>query len=188
MMNIKVVNAMISAYSTFSLVLMASCLCIFIWACLEKALYGEFGILPILNMAQFKNSGVLDEEGSAMLERAVEYLDYLEMNGHGIDDPLWLFANICTTVALCNIPFLYLLRLFKANCSRWVYKVLIISSGLALILISAVRIYTDNCYGSFDIELRYPIAYITWRELVIPIFALLILTGIAKLIRFEEKA
>ena len=64
---------------------------------------------------------------------------------------------------------------------------LIIAGGIALILITAVRMYTKNCYGGFEIEMHYLIAYRIWRELGIPIIALLMLTGIAKLPGAEKK-
>ena len=62
-------------YSILSFALICSCLCLFIWSGSERVFYGEFRVLPVLNVTQFVNSGVLDEEGAVMLEGAFEFSD-----------------------------------------------------------------------------------------------------------------
>jgi len=58
--------------------------------------------------------------------------------------------------------------------------VLLIAGALAVVLIAAVRIYIDHSYGNSAVEARYPITYITWRDLFLPALVLFLLTCIAK--------
>ena len=81
----KAAKKVLKIYAVCSLVLISCCVCLFIWSGLEKAVYGEFRVLPVLNMAQFESfDGVWDEEADAMLVGAVEYRSQLEESGHGL--------------------------------------------------------------------------------------------------------
>lgn len=181
----KVIKRILCLYFVVSFIMMVSCLCIVIWDCVEKVCYGEFRLLPVLNVVEFKSNGTLDEQDSRMLEKASEYLTQLEMNGYGRDDALWSFINVSTAIALCNLPFYYLLRLFKVQLPHWLFKIFIITSGIALLLMLAVRIFvrTCNCYGATEVKLSYPAAYPTWRELFVPVVVLPIMTFFVKLMR-----
>lgn len=176
----KAAKKVLKIYAVCSLALISCCVCLFVWSGLEKAFYGEFRVLPVLNMAQFVSDDVSGAEADAMLVGAVEYISQLETNGRGWRDPLWRFINISTTAALCNLPLWYLLWVFKARNAPWINKVLLIAGAVAMILIAAVRIYIDNSYGSVAVADRYPIAYITWRDLFFPALVLFLLTCIAK--------
>lgn len=177
----KAAKKVLKIYAVCSLVLISCCVCLFAWSGLEKAVYGEFRVLPVLNMAQFESfDGVWDEEADAMLVGAAEYTSQLEESGRGRRDPLWCFINISTAATLCNLPLWYLLRVFKARNDSWVNKVLLIAGALAVVLIAAVRIYIDHSYGNSAVEARYPITYITWRDLFLPALVLFLLTCIAK--------
>ena len=53
----KVIKRILCLYFVVSFIMMVSCLCIVIWDCVEKVCYGEFRLLPVLNVVEFKNAG-----------------------------------------------------------------------------------------------------------------------------------
>lgn len=164
-----------------------SCFCIVCWDSVEKVYDGEFRLLPMLNVSQFKATGTLEEQDIA-LDNARVFIDQLYMDGYGSSNPLWRFINTSTTIALINLPVYYLLRLFKIELPKWTFKVFAITSGIVLLLILAVRIYVYFCnsYGSQMIEVCYSSAYPSWKIVFAAVFVLSILTFFVKLLKKEQ--
>lgn len=186
-MTLKILKIGICLYFVVSFVMMLSCLGIICWDTVEKVHNGEFRLLPILNISQFKSNGTLDEQDLLSLNSATTYAYQLYIDGYGTRNPLWRFINISTTMALVNIPIYYLLRLFKAELPKWISKIFAITSAIVLLLIVAVRIYVyfSNCYGSFEIEICYSSAYPSWKVVFSTVVILSILTFFVKLLRKE---
>ena len=180
----KILKKIICAQFLVSCLLMVACLLIVIADCVNMAMVGEFRILPVLNVVQFKSSGILEED-EEIIVKEVAFIDRLYENGQGEDNLFWRFINISTAIALCNLFFYYFLHLLDVRLPRWSLKMVLFAGGIALLLMVAVRIYIRDCYGSGQIYACYPIADITLKDLFLPIFLLSILTGIKKLLREE---
>lgn len=188
----RMLRRMIYVHFLIICLMMVLCLLIVGADCANRASGGEFRLLPALNFGQFKGSGILEEDGDAIV-RAVAYEEQLYANGHGPDDPLWHFINVSTTIALCNFLLYCSLRLFNIRFPHWSLRLVQIACGIALLLIFAariyVRIYARNSYGACWVEEGYPIAFLTLGELMsklfIPVLILSILVGIKKLLRKE---
>ena len=175
----KILRKILCTHFLATCLLTTICLIIAIADYVNMAVAGEFRILPALNVVQFKGSGILEEDYDTIV-KAREFIDRLYENGQGEDNLFWRFINISTAIAICNLFFYYFLRL-----PRWILKMVLIAGGIVLLLMAAVRIYIRDCYGSSQIYFSYPIAYITLKDLFLPIFLLSILTGIKKLLREE---
>jgi len=174
-------------YFVVSFVMMLSCLGIVCWDTAGKLHDGEFRLLPILNISQFKATGTVEEQDVA-LDNARVYIDQLYIDGYSTRNPLWHYINISTTIALANLPVYYLLRLFKVKLPPWISRIFAITSAIVLLLIVAVRlyIYFCNCYGSLKIEACYSSAYPSWKVVFSVVFVLSILTFFVKLLKKEQ--
>lgn len=178
----KIMTKMLCLYFVLSCILIAVCFFIVASDFAIKAYFGEFRILPVLNIVQFGPKGTAEEQ-LENLETEMAFFARLDASGHGADDPLWRFINLSTTIVLCNILFYYFMHLLDVHFPHCIFRLLLIASGIALVLISVIRIYVHNICGNAEMIYRYPIAYISWRELFLPALVFALLTGIKKLLR-----
>lgn len=180
----KLIAKMLSLYFVISCILIATCFFIVVTDFAIKVYCGEFRILPVLNIVQLGPKGTAEEQFEN-LETEMAFFSQLDANGHGVEDPLWRFINISTTIVLCNVFFYYLMHLIGIRFPHYIFQLLLIASGMALVLIVSIRAYVYNICGNIEIKFRYPIAYISWRDLFLPALVFAILTGIKKLLREE---
>lgn len=175
----------LSIYFVISFILIAVCLGLVAVDCVNNVSAGEYKIFPAFNFFQYKVGGTSDEQADTLLQ-VVAYDQHLYELGHYYDDPLWLFINISTAISLCNLPLYYVLHyLLDMEFPRYAWAFMLVGVAIALFFIFAARVLPKGTYAMTQIELRYPVAYLTGRELAIPAIALPAFTAIKKLIRKE---
>lgn len=181
----RYMQKVLSIYFVISFVLIAACLGLVAVDCVNNVSAGEYRIFPAFNFFQYKVGGTSDEQAATLLQVAA-YDQQLYELGRYYDDPLWLFINISTAISLCNLPLYYILHfLLNMKFPRYARAFMIAGVAISLFFIFAARVFPNGTYAMTQIKLRYPVAYLTGRELAIPAIALLEFTAIKKLIRKE---
>ena len=162
----KCIRRILLFHFTCTCILMILCLIIVITDYTTMTYTGQFKLLPILNVSQFKVNGTLDDQ-FRIVELANAYIHHLNVMGYGIDDPLWCFININTIFALGNVPIYYIVHSIKVQFPRYISIIVWIANIIALALIVIIKCYVDNCYGSIEVEFRFPVAYTQWPRICI---------------------
>lgn len=176
----------LSIYFIITFLMMILCCGIIAADCINRARTGEFELLPALNLAQFRSGGTR-EEINERLPQAVAYVQQLDESNDGGHRSLWTLINISAALSLCNIPFCFLLRLFDMKFPRPARIALLAGCAAALLLIFAARIYSQGYYGSSELKFRFPMAFLTWREIVQAAFILAAAMGIIRIHQFLKQ-
>lgn len=166
-MHRKYVQQALSLYFAISCLLMFLCLVIVIIDSISMAQTGEFELLPILNVVQFKGNVPFDRQ-MENLDQARAYIEELYRNGYGQNDPLWRFINATTTIAMVNNLLYHVLLFTDLHIKRYTFILIWFACIIALMLIITERIYVRDCFGASEIKFRFPIAYISWDKVTIP--------------------
>lgn len=175
----------LSIYFVISFISIAVCLSLIAVDCVNKVSTGEYKILPVFNFFQYKVGGTPDEQADTLL-KVVAYDNQLYEHGRYYDDPLWIFINISTAISLCNLALYHALHyLLEMKFPRYVRIFMLAGVAIALLFIFAARVFPIGTYAMSQIEFRYPVAHLTWRELAIPIVFLLELTVMKKFLKKE---
>ena len=172
-----------NGYFIICFLLAITCMGIAIGDCVNKATREEFMLLPELNVAQYKKGGTLEERRDKS-ERSYEYWTSLEDDQDKNDIPTRILS-IGMTAGICNLVVYYLACLFKIRIRKIVSILFYIECGIFLLLILMLRLYVHNCYGEDWIKDLYGLAFITWREIFIPVLVVSILTIV---VRFSRDA
>lgn len=173
----KFLHRLICIYFSISCLLMAIGFIVIVTDCVNVAITGEFRLLPSLNPLRFK-VGTTIEEDYKFFSESSDLREQLEIAVNRSNDLLWCFINISTTLALANLLLYYSMHLFNIRFSRWTSVMVIATGGIALLLITASRIYAHNSWGYISFMLSFPIAFNILKTFLLPILVLSILTGI----------
>lgn len=176
----------LSIYFIITFLMMMLCCGIIAVDCINRARTGEFELLPVLNLAQFRSGGAR-EEINERLPQAVAYVQQLDESADGGHRSLWTLISISAALSICNIPFCLLLRLLDLKFPRPVRLALPAGCAAALLLILAARMYAHGYYGSSELKFRFPVAFLAWREILQAACILAAATGIIRIHQFLKQ-
>ena len=169
---------------------MITCLGIAVADCANKAREGEFTILPILNLAQYK-TGSTTEEINETRAQVAAYLQQIYGDDYFYDtyesEPPWRFINISTALSLCNFLLFCALHLLDIKFPRHVRTLMLTSCIIALLLILASRLYAQGTYCYSQLEHKYPVSFLSLKDIVQAVFITGAATGLIKLYNFLKK-
>lgn len=155
--------------------------------CIDAMGREEFRILPELNVARYKWEGT-DEE---RMEKREEYIEKYEASLQYVIDECrpGIATDVISagmTISICNLVLVYFLGLFHVKMHRKIKPLFCITCGIFAVLIIALRIFVNNSMDEGTIMRLYPAAYITLKEVFIPVFVLAVLTPVVKFSRCRE--
>lgn len=151
----RAAKGILCAYLAITLILTAFCASVVLQDCVNKAVFDEFILLPVLNMKRFSSAGTPGQT----LAAAEAYSHWLCQAGYGADDPLCRFMNGALSVALANLILYAALRLLGTKFSKRAFQMVCAAGAIALILIAALRVYMRDCYGIAEVGSCFPVAY-----------------------------
>ena len=156
----KILKNVFSIYFVVIFLLSLFCISVFAVDFINNKEYGEYRIMPILNMQKFKTAEV-DE----VIHRAIidlnDYWQHLSDIGYSPSEvPLWKLIDILTMLTTFYNLLLYcVLRFFRVNMPRWITVIMLLSLLISLFQIFAVRIAFHDTYFEAYMGYFYPSAF-----------------------------
>ena len=180
----------LEAYITFCFLMAVLSAGIVAVDCIGKAQNGAFSLLPELNLVQYT-----PDRNETMEERLNKYYEREEYTDENVYDgvhwkvgiPSYIVAASLTST-VCNLVVLYIVKLFDCKMHRAFNAIFAVTCGICIVIAAIGRIAVKGCFYESIFRQFYFAAYLNWRDVFIPIFALAILTAIVKLTRREKNA